>query len=207
MIKQTQDFWNDFKKVNGALSACEACFILQCASEVPEGIYLECGTAYGKSAMVAASMLPETGVYHLLEPLFKSEISETEVGEVVKKYFNGIINPYVNLSNDFIPHYEKYSYVMLDSGDHDEIVMQEVELIKDRMVSGGVIVFHDLDSQFVRVREAFNYLLNTGNYEEIKPDWEEIKKYVIENELEKDNSSWHHTELETPCFIGAVKRK
>lgn len=75
------------------------------------------------------------------------------------------------------------------------------------MVSGGIIVMHDLDSQFSAVRQGYDYLLSTGNYEEIKPDWNEINNYVNENDLNVGNISWHHTELENPNFVGALRKK
>ena len=97
---------------------------------------------------------------------------------------------------------------MLDSGDHEQTILDEFYLIKDRMVSGGVIVMHDLDSQYIRVREVYNMFLATGNYEEIIPDWKSIEAYAEENNLEDGtNQSWHHSELKHPKFVGALKRK
>lgn len=207
MIKPPQSFWDDFKQTNGALSACEACFILECTSLAPEGNYIECGTAYGKSAMVASYKLASKGKFYLIDPLFENDDISLGVQSRVKKYFPGDFVLLASTSDQVIPLVDKYSYAMLDSGDHETTIMAEIELIKDRMVKDGIIVFHDLDSQFSKVREAFNILLNSGNYEEIKPDWKSIIEYVRENELEVNNQSWHHNELEFPCFIGALKRK
>lgn len=85
--------------------------------------------------------------------------------------------------------------------------MKEVLALEDRMVEGGIIAFHDFRAQFLQVNEAYDYLLGTGKYEEIKIDWNEIVSYVNENELEVGNISWHHQELQNPCFVGALRRK
>jgi len=207
MITPDQKFWKTFKETNGALSVAESIFIMQAAALAPSGTYLECGVAYGKSAMSACTTLKD-GFFYLIDPIFDDKRVLESVYDVVSK-----INPNIKVkisplySTDFLPKFAPYSYVMLDSGDHDEIVMQEINLVKDNMVSGGVIVMHDLDSQFLAVREGYDYLLGTGNYEEIKPNWDEINNYVNENNLNVGNISWHHTELDNPNFVGAVRRK
>lgn len=208
MILPNETFWSAFKSVQGALSCCEALAIMNIASEAPQGIYLELGTHKGKSAISAMQYL-SNGEFHLVDPIFNDlELAEQVVKMVLchsNKIVVGIIPKY---SIDIIENYNKLSYVFVDSGSHqDGLPMQEVKMLEDRIVSGGIIAFHDFDSQFKEVREAYNYLLNTGKYEEISIPWDEIRKYVLENNLEENNQSWHHTELETPCFVGALKRK
>lgn len=216
ILPNKDNYWNIFRKTNGALSCSESLFIMQAAALAPKGRYIECGVAYGKSAMSALVSLQEfTGeqdeiTFHLVDPL----LIDTDL---CKQIYNDICEAtgWKNMSYafeyeysiDVLPRYNKYSYAMLDSGDHDEIVIQEIDIIKDRMVSGGVIVLHDLDSQFVKVREGYDYLLSTGDYEEIKPNWEDINMYVKDNNLEEGNTSWHHPEIPFPNFVGAVKRK
>jgi Ni,Fe-hydrogenase I large subunit len=88
--------------------------------------------------------------------------------------------------------------------------MQEVKMLEDRIIQGGIIAFHDVFSQFVKQTEAYEYLLSTGKYEEIKINWQEIFDYLKENNIsEDDNNSWHkYPELPyPPNFIGALKRK
>jgi predicted O-methyltransferase YrrM len=207
MITPTPEFLKALKETNGALSIAESIFIMQAAALAPKGTYIELGVAYGKSAMSACTTLNE-GFFYLVDPLFEDAKVLDEVYNKVSK-----INPDIKVkilpiySTDFLPKFAPYSYVMLDSGDHDEIVMKEINLVKDNMVSGGVIVMHDLDSQFLAVRDGYNYLLSTGNYEEIKPDWNEINNYVNENDLETNNISWHHQEMKNPNFVGALRRK
>lgn len=207
MILPKPDFWHTFKNTNGALSVSESIFIMQAAALAPQGTYIECGVAYGKSAMSACVSL-KGGMFHLIDPIFEDKKVLDSVYDVVSKVNHDIkVKMCVMYSTDFLPKLAPYSYVMLDSGNHDEIVMQEINLIKDNMVSGGIIVMHDLDSQFIKVREGYDYLLGTGNYEEIKPDWDEIVKYVDEHEIETGNTSWHHQELKNPCFVGALRKK
>lgn len=207
MITPTPEFLKALKETNGALSIAESIFIMQAAALAPKGTYTELGVAYGKSAMSACTTLKE-GFFYLVDPLFEDAKVLDEVYNKVSKITPDIkVKMLPIYSTDFLPKFAPYSYVMLDSGDHNEIVMQEINLIKDNMVSGGVIVMHDLDSQFLAVRDGYNYLLSTGNYEEIKPDWNEINNYVNENDLETNNISWHHQEMKNPNFVGALRRK
>jgi len=207
MITPTKEWLETFKKTNGALSVSESIFIMQAAALAPKGTYIECGVAYGKSAQSACVSLQE-GMFYLIDPIFDDKRIMDKVYEEVSAVNQNVkIKMSPLYSTEFLPKLAPYSYVMLDSGDHDEIVMQEINLVKDNMVSGGVIVMHDLDSQFLAVRQGYDYLLSTGNYEEIKPDWNEINTYVNDNKLNEGNVSWHHTELENPNFIGALRRK
>lgn len=215
MITPTKEFWEIFKSTNGALSVSESIFIMQAAALAPKGRYIECGVAYGKSAMSALVSLKEYKPYGefvefvLVDPLFKDLDVCNMVIQKIKNATDKIMgyNFDERFSTEVIPIYDNYAYAMLDSGDHDQTIIDEFNLIKDRMVSGGVVVLHDLDSQFIRVREVYDMFLATGNYEEIKADWEEINAYVDENNLEEGNLSWHHQELKNPNFVGALRRK
>lgn len=209
MIKPSEHFLRIFKKTNGALSVCEAIAIINIASNAPAGEYIELGTHKGKSAMSAAYSL-KPGTFWLVDPIFDDTDLTLDVLGVVSAFSDS------RLHIRFIPDYstnviqrdDKYAYVMVDSGSHgDGLPMQEVKMLEDRVVPSGIIAFHDYESQFVEVKEAYDYLVGTGKYESIHIDWEEIKKYVGENDLEKGNESWHHNELEFPCFLGALKRK
>ena len=214
MITPTPEFWKVFKETEGALSCTEAVAIVNIAAQAPGGVNcLEMGTYKGKSACAALIGLKEGGFFHLLEPEFSDPYFLDEAHKSIRKTkkITGkkitclLSNAY---STDFIERYDNYCYVFSDAGNHqDGLPMQEVKLLEDRMISGGIIAFHDFKSQFVEVEGAYNYLLSTGKYDEIKIDWDEIISYVKENDLETGNSSWHHNEIDFPCFVGAVKRK
>lgn len=210
MIIPSQEFWNIFKPTNGALSCTEAIAIYQSATLAPtNGIFAEFGVFHGKSAMAAI----HGGIakqFHLVEPEFDKTIPTTDVANriamVTKEKVDLFLMPIGSieyLTNSDWP----FSYVFVDSGDHQELPMQEVKLLEDRMVKGGIIGFHDYNCQFIQVNEAYNYLLSTGKYEEVKFDWDSIIKYADENNIEEGNCSWHHPELKHPNFVGALMRK
>jgi hypothetical protein len=209
MIIPNDNFWKVFRATNGALSTAEAIAITNIAAQAPEGKYLELGTHKGKSAM-AAMMGLKAGYFDLVDPEFSDMNWAQDVswalGKISENKFNLLfISSY---STDIIENYTDLAYAMVDSGSHgDGLPMQEVKMLEDRIISGGVILFHDYKSQFVEVDQAYYYLLSTGKYEEISIDWEQINKYVKENNLEEGNQTWHHTELESPNFLGALKRK
>ncbi len=226
MITPPQEFWDVFKNTNGALSCCEALAIMNLAELVPlmevgekkttAGQFLEMGTHKGKSAMAAMCGLPQPALFFMLDPEFKDEkwleethnaISEVQTISERTLVIRALIPEY---STDFLEKYKNlmFSWVFSDAGSHqDGLPMREVKLLEDRVVPGGIIAFHDFNSQFKEVRESYDYLLSTGKYEEVPIPWKEIVAFVKENDLEKNNKSWHHEELDFPCFVGALKRK
>lgn len=213
MILPSNEFLKVFKETSGALSVTEAMAIMNLAAQAPDNIYLELGTHKGKSAQSACFTLKNKNPFYLLEPEFRSItwVEETKSGvdkilEMTKSLVIPIYCP--EYSTSFINRFENYSWVFVDSGSHqDGLPMQEVKLLEDRMVQGGIIALHDWNSQFKEVKEASDYLVSTGKYEYIPINWPEIIEYVNANNLEEGNSSWHHTELKNPCFVGAVRRK
>lgn len=208
MILPTKEFIEVFKKTNGALSVCESIAIMNIAAQAPEGLYMELGTHRGKSAMSALIGL-KNEVFFAVDPMYEDEDISYEIEDVLLQ-INGTvaIEMISDISVNAIQKYDEYAYVFVDSGSHqDGLPLMEVKLLEDRMVQGGIIAFHDFRSQFIEVEAAYMYLLGTGKYEEIDINWREIIEYVKENDLEKGNLSWHHNELEFPCFVGALKRK
>lgn len=204
----SKEFIELFKKTPGALSVSEAICIINIASNAPSGNFIELGTNRGKSAYSASYSLPD-GTFYLVEPEFVNKEWEQSVLDLIATHKKNVkIIPLADYSFNVIEKYAPYSYVFWDSGEHaGEVLQQELKQLEDAVIGGGIIVMHDFDSQFVGVRKSYDYLISTGKYEEIKINWDEIKKYVGENNLEQDNNSWHHQELDFPCFVGAVKRK
>jgi len=209
LILLPKDSFEPFKSIPGALSVCECIAILNIAAEAPQGIYLELGTHKGKSAYAAVYSL-KPGAFNLVDPIFEDKDLAFKVQYFVANATDKMIfcPTLAETSEEAIPKCIELAYVFVDSGSHqDGLPMREVKLLEDRVVRGGIIAFHDFRSQFVEVEQAYNYLIGTGKYEEIQINWKEIEDYVRENDLEKGNNSWHHTELEFPKFIGAVRRK
>lgn len=208
MITPPKEFIEVFKATNGALSVTESIAIMNLAAQAPKGLAIEYGTYRGKSAFSAAVGLGAIE-FTLVDPIFE----DTDiVDEINKNYLSLNLKPDVWYSpNKSIVQLdetnEMYAWVFLDSGDHDSDVMDEIRLLENRILPNGILVFHDIFSQFIKVTDAYTYLLGTGKYEEILINWDEIVEYVNANDLEANNLSWHHQELKNPCFVGALKRK
>lgn len=212
-----KEFWKHFLEATGAMSAAEAIFMYNACLRVPdEGVWVEMGTHKSKSALV--SLMAWVGrnkhEFFLLEPEFTNLDFLNEAQSNVVKFkseFCGGTGCFFTpeYSTDFLPKFDNYSYIMWDSGSHgDELVQPEKELLQDRMISGGVIVMHDFGSQFTAVIRAYEQLVNSGNYEPINFDWNEINNYCNEHDLESKNNSWHkYEEHKNPNFLGAVRRK
>lgn len=187
MITPSKEFLEVFKNTDGALSCAESIAIMNIAAQANElnGLWFEFGTYKGKSAMAAAfGMDKPDKSFWLVDPIFE------DWNSVLLIKGNQILNntckavAWADLSINVIPQYDNYAYVFVDSGSHqDGLPMQEVKLLEDRIVKDGIIAFHDFRSQFKEVEEAYNYLLGTGKFEEIKINWDEIIEYVNQNNL------------------------
>lgn len=214
MIFPSPEFLEKLKATNGALSVAESIAVMNIASQVPKhnAIWAEFGVYNGKSAMSAVY----GGVaheFHLVEPEFEKTIPISSVTERISSvtrsktiliYMIGESVGYLNGTN------HNFSYVFVDSGSHqDGLPMAEAKLLEDRMARGGIIAWHDFGNQFREPKEAAEYLVSTGKYEWIDINWQPIFDFVNENDLEKDNQSWHqYPELpHSPNFVGAIKRK
>ena len=101
----------------------------------------------------------------------------------------------------------KFSYVFIDSDDHQqELVMKEAELIKDRVVPGGLVFFHDYMNQYIGPAMAHGYLVGKCGFEKIDIDWKQAEAFTREHDLEKDNDSWHMPGVEYPKHLGCVRK-
>lgn len=217
-------FWEVFRKTNGALSCAEAISIMNLSALAPSktffgvesSLWIEMGTHKGKSAMAALCGAGKCETrFILLEPEFSNKEWRDETVESIVNVcrphgINAILKSLPEYSTDYLESTdEKYSYVFIDSGSHqDGLPMREARLLEDRIVPKGIIAWHDFNSQFHEVREAYEWMLSTGKYEEVPINWGEIVEYAEANNLEDGtNNTWHHTELKHPCFVGALRRK
>ncbi len=227
---------NRFKPTPGAASVAECIAVYNLALQAPsKGVRADVGSHAGKFAMAAAAAL-STGDLYLVDPCFDLTNIEAWAHSVQKKPEN-MPWDYVNekdfkekiaenikvvsamevkpifigdYSEKVLPQFNNYSYVFIDSDNHcGEMAIREAKILEDRVVENGIIAFHDVDNQFQDPRNAINYLVSTGKYEEIVIDWKPILEYVKENNMDEGNNSWHsYPDLpHSPNFVGAVRRK
>lgn len=212
MLKGTAEFWEVFKATNGALSTAEALAIMNIAAQAPQGNYIELGTHKGKSALSAAVSLKE-GEFILVDPIFDEAPEIFHPITIAWRELKFISEPVYSPNKSIIELEEgdvtDFAYCFVDSGLHDEMVMEEAKLLEDMIISKGIIAFHDYLNQFTAVERAYDYLLSTGKYEKIEINWQEIFDYVAEHNLEEGNNSWHqYPQLpHPPNFVGALRRK
>lgn len=212
MITPTKEFWEVFKSTSGALSTAEALAIMNIAAQAPKGIAMEMGVHKGKSLISSIYGLNYDRVFVLVEPEFKDIdwwIGVEKLANMVEINTNSYVKE-ADYSINVIDKCDEYAWVFSDAGSHsDDLPMQEVKMLEDKIIKGGIIAFHDVFSQFVKQTEAYEYLLSTGKFEKIEINWPEIFDYVAEHDLEEGNNSWHvYPELpHPPNFVGALKRK
>lgn len=213
MITPTPEFWKVFKETPGALSCAEALALYNICLDAPRGCWMELGTHKGKSTSVIVFAAKEETTLILVEPEFSDPKWEKNVMDTVlsvneSKITIGCVADY---STNILPkHTFDISLLFVDSGDHgEEIVQEEKNLYQDKIAKGGIIVFHDYNSQFTAVTRCYDELVANGRYEPILINWDEIFQYAKENNLEEGNNSWHlYPELpHPPNFVGALKRK
>ncbi len=235
MIIPSKEFVDLFKKTQGAFSVSESIALMNLTATVPEGYnFIEAGSNAGKSSMSAAYGLPK-GKLYMIDPIFdltnreawehtiqeKPEnlawgyVNEDGFNEGVKNRVmfssNCRVEPILlgSYSEKELPKYGKYSYVFIDSDNHQfERVFAEIKIVEDMVVEGGIIAFHDFGNQYISPMQAHQYLIWTGKYENVPIDWQGIFDYVRANNMETDNDTWHHAgSNEFPCYVGAVRRK
>jgi len=202
---------DSFKIIPGAFSVTECIALVNICDQAPAGVYLELGTHKGKSAYAAVYSL-KPGLFHLVDPIFEDNELAYKVSYVTATLGSGdkILCPtHADISLNVIPKFNELSYVFVDSGSHqDGLPMQEAKLLEDRVIQGGIIAWHDFKNQFREPAEAAQYLVDTGKYEWIDINWQEIIDYVSQHNLEEGNDSWHvYDDRPFPNFVGAVKRK
>lgn len=234
LILPSKEFLELFKKTPGAISVSESIAIMNIAAQAPAGTYIECGSHAGKSGMSAAAGLKHGGTFYMIDPVydlknleawkhtiqehpdnmgwlyFKEDGFYEKVKENLRIASHGLIEPVLlgDYSENALPQYDNYAYCFIDSDSHQkERVNAEIELIRPKIIKGGIIAFHDFGNQYIAPREVHEYLISTGEYENIGIDWHEIFDYVREHNLEEGNESWHNKgSSEFPCFVGAVKK-
>ncbi len=211
MNTPSKEFWEDFVKTKGAFSCCEGLALYNIVSQVQRGDFLELGSHRGRSSMCIAAAMPTNSKLSLVEPEFTDKEWVQGVFEKVAKWMQGnhAVQGFAGYSLDVIPLFYDLSFCFVDSGVHDDMVMDEVKMLEDRIIKNGVIAFHDFLNQFTAVERAYNYLISTGKYEKIEINWDEIFEYAKNNNLQDGELSWHvYPDLpHPPNFVGALRKK
>lgn len=208
MIKPSKELLEHFKIINGAFSVTEAVALYNILLDAPNGVFCELVVAHGKSAVIMVSEMRGNEVV-LVDPEFKDpewlKAVVANISNVLPRKIH--LLPISDYSTNVLPEIGLLAYCMVDSGSHqDGLPLQEVKMLEDKILPNGIIAFHDFDSQFKEVREAYEYLVSTGKYVPIVIGWEEIIEWVNSENMEQNNQSWHHPELRNPCFLGALKK-
>jgi predicted O-methyltransferase YrrM len=213
MQNPTINFWTEFVNTKGAFSCCEAIALYNIVSSVEQGDFIELGSHRGRSSICIASAMPLVSRLILVEPEFQDKEWSQDVLNKVSKWMpkNNMLQGFAGYSLDVLKFFNDISFCFVDSGLHDDMVMDEVKLLEDKVLINGVIAFHDYGekSQFTAVTRAYDYLVSTGKYEPILIDWEEIFQFIKDNDLKDGELSWHvYPELpHPPNFVGALRRK
>lgn len=213
MTYPTKEFLEIFKKTPGALSVAESIAIMNIAAMAPKWLWVELGSHKGKSGMSAAYVFGDYGQLQLIDPIYSDVSLAAKVESGVKSVskHNLDVRCISGYSFDVIAPMGNISYLFWDSGEHGgEVLEKEKMLIEDRIAVGGIVCSHDIGNQFSSQKEAMDYLVNTGKYEWIPINWQEIFDYMKENNItEEDNDSWHtYPDLpHSPNFVGAIRRK
>jgi hypothetical protein len=227
-------FFEIFKKTPGAIGVAESIAIYNLALEAPEGVRIDLGSHCAKAAMSAASAF-DNGKIYLVDPCYDLNneeawahsvqgtaknmpwhyFNEKDILDRIKRSISEVSNTRVgavligDYSENVILGFNRYSWAFIDSDSHqDGMALREAKMLEDRMVAGGIIALHDFGNQFSDPKLAHQYLIDTGNFENIPIDWAQIFDYVRENNSENGNNSWHESgSNEFPCYVGAVRRK
>lgn len=209
-INIIEKFTNTF----GAMSIAEGLALYNICLQAPNyGNWIELGSHKGRSSTMIASCINENISLNLVEPEFSNIEWANEVFNNLNWFNkNKNIKFWANYSTEILPEFSEISFLFVDSGNHgEEIVQSEKPLYQDKIVSGGIIAFHDYGekSQFTAVSKAYNELISTENYEPILINWDEIFEYLKENNLIDGELSWHvYPELpHPPNFVGALRKK
>ncbi len=201
-----------------------------------DGIAIETGSNAGKSAISASVGLARVGTrdYYLIDPCYDLTNAEAwahtcqgtsdnmgwyyvrdpdfleKVRGRILTAGEGKITPHLvgDYSQRALPSIiGNIAYAFLDSDQHQySLVMAECMLIKERLVKGGILAFHDFKNQFTGVIRAYKELLKRGGFEEVYVDVAGIRAAAVAYNGEKGNDSWHAQEHEKPIFVGALRK-
>jgi hypothetical protein len=203
---------------------------LQC----PMGVAVDLGSNAGKSSFVGSAALSaifRTDTFHLVDPVYDLT-NEEEWKNTFQKTVDNLPWGYCkekNFKKDLLRKLKKvsklehvlygvtsltylkesrnYSYVFIDSDDHQlDLLHQETRMLLEKVMVGGLIFFHDFMGNYVAPGMTADYMVGTGLYEYVDIDWQKAINFVNKYDLEKDNNTWHFKDMANPNFLGCIKR-
>jgi len=225
---------NFFKTLPGAISVTEAIALYRTiqtcldTKRKEREHFIDFGSYAGKSSLIAITALScsyRSGMFIMIEPAYDPigpyrmtgpSFAPDNYLDIIRKRVCSFSPPLIvpclcgstseRAVKEFLLGLE-ISYAFIDSGEHsEESIAIEVDYLKNTLLPGGLIVFHDFGNQYKAPAEAAAKLVASGKFEAIHIDWEPIFAFVDENELEEGNDSWHWTDHSHPNFIGAVRK-
>ena len=203
---------------------------LQC----PMGIAVDLGSNAGKSSLIGSAALSaifRTDKFHLVDPVydltneaewkntFQKTVDNLPWGYCKEKNFKKDLMRkmkkastlkhvlYGVTSLTYLKESRNYSYVFIDSDDHQlDLLYQEEKMLSDKVMIGGLIFFHDFMGNYVAPGIIATHMVETGMYEFVEIDWQKAISFVNKYDLEKDNNTWHFKDMANPNFLGCIKR-
>lgn len=230
-----QEKFRRFKEIQGAISVTEAAHLYLILSEFRVTMSFEyaadLGAHAGKSTSIASYALGNSCAnFFLVDPLYDKDnpdVWKSTTGTSSRNYYfdqNDYNNTILNRAKEFNPNMNFFlegipseeflnkcpmlGYCFVDTDDHNAtIIGKEIALLKEKMLIGGILAFHDYGNQFVPIYEAANGLVKSGLFEMVKPDMDEVNKLVDLVGGEKGNDSWHiYDSIPRPNFVGCFRR-
>lgn len=198
------------------------------------GIAVDLGSNAGKSSIIAStaiSDLDRQDEFHLVDPVYdlenenewkntiqgsadkmpwpfcRKKTFQRNLKSTLKKYSNLKHVLYGVTSRTYLTIDRVYSYVFIDSDDHQiELVSFEGLAVLHQVCMGGLVFFHDYGGNYIAPGIVYDKMVETKLYEPVEIDWKRAIKFVNVHDLEKDNNSWHFKDMDNPTFLGCLKR-
>lgn len=183
-----------------------------------EGVACDLGTHDGRSAMSALAAIEVVmGPEHYIEFYGVDNGYETDERYAATlarlRDYPDFVNLSCSSSIDWLQTIDDpFVYAFVDSGNHErQLLDAELALLKPKLVSGGLLLFHDYLNQFIAPGEVYAELVKSGEYIPIPIDWESIRKFVEGSTLASDTNCWAkygtQSNPDIGHFVGALKKK
>ena len=235
MIKK--EIIDHFKKLPGAISVYEAVALYmtitnECKIQFTYGADL--GSYAGKSSCIGSAALSEINActhFFLVDPLYGDKddpytwrhtrggnprsyhFDQPNANEIIladASKFSKLIHSLEGVpSVEFLEKCPPLGYVFIDTDDHSEVTITgELAFIKNKLLPGGIIGFHDYGNQCTAIILAANKLVSSGEYEQLEIDWLRINQLADELGGEEGNDTWqNYPDIKKINFLGCIRKR